>query len=207
MTTALPLTTPTTSPALRDHRPSDALRAMALVAGGVLFAVGNALHPLTHDDAATQAATWELAHVLFGIGALLIAASLGVLLRRFRGSRLGVVGLGVLWLGMVLIPAGAVVEAWVRPLFDHSAFHAIEEAMLPFTMVAGFSNLIGPALVAVAAVRHRLLPLWAALAIPGITAGALLVPAMPAEGWSIIPGTVLFGLGMAAAGWVSRPSA
>ncbi|MGY1722769.1 hypothetical protein [Blastococcus sp. SYSU DS0533] len=207
MTTAPPLTVPTSSAALRDHRPSDARQATAMAAGGVLFAVGNALHPLTHDDGATQAATWELAHVLFGLGALLIAASLGVLLRRFAGSRLGVVGLGVLWLGMVLIPAGAVMEAWVRPLFDHHGFSAIEEATLPFTMLAGFSSMIGPALVAVAAIRHRLLPLWAALAIPGITVGALLVPVMPAEGWSIIPGTVLFGLGMAAAGWLSRTPA
>ncbi|MGY1827043.1 hypothetical protein [Blastococcus sp. SYSU DS0541] len=206
MTTAPSLPAPTSTPVLRDHRPGDALQAMSLVVGGALFAVGNALHPMTHDDAATEAPTWVLAHVLFGFGALLIAASLGVLVRRFAGSRLAVIGLGVLWLGQVLIPAGAVLEAWVRPLFDHHAFHVIEEATLPFTMVAGFANMIGPALLAIAAIRHRLLPLWVALAIPGITVGALLVPAMPAEGWSIIPGTILFGLGMAAAGWLSRAS-
>ena len=32
----------------------------------------------------------------------------------------------------------------------------------------------------------------------------LLVGVLPVEGYGIIPGTIVFGLGMAAAGWVSR---
>jgi hypothetical protein len=34
--------------------------------------------------------------------------------------------------------------------------------------------------------------------------GALLYPVLPKEGYGIIPGTVLFGIGIAAAGWLSR---
>ena len=37
-----------------------------------------------------------------------------------------------------------------------------------------------------------------------ITVGALLYPVLPKEGYGIIPGTVLFGIGIAVAGWLSR---
>jgi hypothetical protein len=97
-----------------------------------------------------------------------------------------------------------VLEAWARPLMDHSGFAAVEDASMAYTMIAGTSNLIGPALITIAAIRHRLLPLWAALPISGITVGALLYPVLPKEGYGIIPGTVLFGVGIAAAAWVSR---
>jgi len=175
-----------------------------MVAGGTLFAVGNLLHPLEHNDTAHTSPTWVAAHVVFAVGAVLLAASMTVLTRRFAGSRTGLVGLGVTWLGMVLIPAGAPMEAFVRPVTDHSGFADIEQATLAFTMLAGFSNLIGPALLTIAAVRNRLLPLWVSLSFSGITVGALLYPALPKEGYGIIPGTVLFGLAMAAAGWLSR---
>ena len=205
MTTTLSAGPARPAPApVRDLRPGYRLRALTMVAGGALFAVGNLLHPLTHDDSAHESPTWVAAHVVFAIGAILIAASMTVLTRRFAASRTGLVGLGITWLGMVLIPGGALMEAYVRPLFDHHGFLAIEEATLAFTMLAGTSNLVGPALIAVAALRNRLLPLWVALAIPGITVGALLYPVLPKEGYGIIPGTVLFGIGIAVAGWLSR---
>lgn len=191
----------------RDFRPTRNTRALTLVAGGALFAVGNLLHPLSHDDTAHSSPTWVAAHVVFGIGAVLIAASMGVLTRRFAGSPTGLIGLGITWLGMVLIPGGAVMEAFVRPLMDHHGFAEIEQATLATTMVAGTANLIGPALITVAAVRHRLLPLWVGLSFSGITLGALLYPVLPQEGYGIIPGTVLFGIAMATAGWLSRPPA
>lgn len=209
--TAAPPSTRTTpsdlSPApVRDHRAGPRLQALAVVAGGVLFAVGNLLHPLRHDEAAPQAATWVAAHVVFGIGAVLIAAGLGSVARRLAPSRIGSIGVGVTWLGMVLIPAGAVTEAWVRPLLGHHGFAAFEEAALGFTGLAGFSTLTGPVLMAAGALAHRLLPPVVAVALLGITVGGLLAPALPAEGYGIIPGTVLYGLGMAAAGWLSRPA-
>ncbi len=202
-TTRSPLPALPCSP-VPDHRPGLHTRALVLTAGGVVFALGNALHPLDHSDSAAHAGTWVAAHVLFGLGAILIAAGMTVLTRRFAVSRTGLAGLGITWLGMVLIPGGTVLEAFVRPLMDHHAFAEVEQATLAFTMVAGFANLIGPALMTVAAVRHRLFPRAVSLAFAGITLGALLVPAMPKEGYGIIPGTVLFGLGIAAAGWLSR---
>ena len=87
MTTTLDRTTPPLP--MADHRAGPSLRAMSVVAGGVLFAVGNAMHPLRHDEAAMQAPTWLAAHLTFGAGALLMAAGIGVLFRRLRrpGSR------------------------------------------------------------------------------------------------------------------------
>ncbi|TFV44383.1 hypothetical protein [Blastococcus sp. TF02A-35] len=171
--TALQSPAPTTDRPIpaRDHRPSANVRGLTVVAGGALFAVGNLLHPLEHNDTAHESPTWVAAHVVFAIGALLIAAGMTVLTRRFRSSPTGLVGLGITWLGMVLIPGGALMEAYVRPLFDHHGFGEIEQATILFTMVAGTSNLLGPALIAIGAIRNRLLPLWAALAIPGITVG------------------------------------
>ncbi|SEL61533.1 hypothetical protein SAMN04515665_115105 [Blastococcus sp. DSM 46786] len=204
MTTAPPLPAPTSSPELRDHRPGDALKAMSLVAGGVLFAVGNALHPLTHDETAPEASTWVLSHLTFAVGALFIAAGLGVLARRFRGSRTALAGLGVTWVGMVLMPVSSVAEAYVRPLLGHEGYHAFEEATVGFGIVTAIAALLGPVLVAAVALRRRLLPPVVSTALACMTVGALLVPVLPAEGYGFIPGSVLFGLGMAAAGWLSR---
>jgi hypothetical protein len=55
--TAVPTSTPTPAATVRDHRPSLSLQGLAVTAGGVLFAVGNALHPLEHREEAHLAAT------------------------------------------------------------------------------------------------------------------------------------------------------
>ncbi len=186
-----------------DHRAGTAVRAMALVAGGVVFAVGNAMHPLRHDAAALEAPTWLASHLVFGVGSLLMAAGLGALTRRMAPSRTATVGLGVLWLGLVLMPIGSITEGYVSPAMGE-AYSDLETSLLWFSSLAGTSTLLGPLLVAIGALRHRLLPVPVALALPGITLGGLAVGVLPAEGYGIIPGTVVFGLGMAAAGWVSR---
>jgi hypothetical protein len=211
MTATLDRTSPSSSALPRpdrpdhrpDHRAGAPLRALSLVAGGVLFAVGNALHPLRHDDAALEAPTWLAAHLLFGVGSVLMAAGLGVLARRLAPSRTATVGLGVLWLGLVLMPIGSITEGYVSPAMG-PAYADLETSLLWFSTLAGSSTLLGPLLVAVGALRHRLLPVPVALALPGITLGGLAVGVLPAEGYGIIPGAVVFGLGMAAAGWVSR---
>jgi hypothetical protein len=198
-----PLTATAPPPARADHRAGPQLRALALVAGGVVFAVGNAMHPLRHDDAALEAPTWLAAHLVFGVGSVLMAAGLGVLTRRMAPSRVATVGLGVLWLGLVLMPIGGITEGYVAPAMGH-AYHDLETSLLWFSSLAGTSTLLGPLLVAIGAVQHRLLPLPVALALPGITVGGLAVGVLPAEGYGIIPGTIVFGLGMAGAGWVCR---
>lgn len=213
MTTALPAlsTGSTRSTAAertprKDHRPGARARALCLVVGGVVFAVGNALHPLRHDAAAHEASTWLAAHLVFAVGSVLMAAGLGVLAARLAPSRVATVGAGFLWLGLVLMPIGGVTEGYVAPAMGE-AYADLETSLLWFSTLAGTSTLLGPLLVAVGALKHRLLPVPVALALPGITFGGLAVGVLPAEGYGIIPGTVLFGLGMAAAGWTVRREA
>ncbi len=204
MTATLHRTAPSElAPSRPDHRAGTPVRAVALVAGGVVFAVGNAMHPLRHDAAALEAPTWLASHLVFGVGSLLMAAGLGALARRTAPSRTATVGLGVLWLGLVLMPIGSITEGYVSPAMGE-AYAELETSLLWFSSLAGTSTLLGPLLVAIGALRHRLLPVPVALALPGITLGGLAVGVLPAEGYGIIPGTVVFGLGMAAAGWVSR---
>jgi hypothetical protein len=202
MTTTL--TRPASSSPVADHRPGPSVRAASVVAGGVLFAVGNAMHPLEHNDAALQAPTWLAAHLTFGAGALLMAAGIGVLARRLAPSRTAVIGLGVLWVGLVLMPIGSITEGYVARAMEHSAWHEFEASIGWFSALAGTATLLGPLLIAIGALRNRLLPVPVALALAGITVGGLLAGALPVEGYGIIPGTIVFGLGMAAAGWVSR---
>jgi hypothetical protein len=200
--TALPAAvSPTT--AVPDHRPGLPLRGLAVTAGGVLFAVGNALHPMEHDEAAHSAATWVAAHVVFSAGALLIAAGVGALAARLRRSRVATTGLAVLWTGLVLMPIGGYTEAYVAPAMHHG-FAAVEEATLWFSALAGTATLLGPLLIAVGALRNRLLPVPVAVSLLALPVGGVLAGALPVEGWGIIPGTVVFGLGIAAAGWSSR---
>ena len=203
MTAMLDRTTaplPSTGP---DHRPPQSLRAWVLVAGGVLFAVGNAMHPLRHDLAAYEAPTWLAAHLVFGIGSVLMAAGSGVLAARLAPSRVASTGACVLWLGLVLMPIGGITEGYVAPAMGE-AYHDLETSLLWFSGLAGTATLLGPLLIAIGALRHRLLPAPVALALPGITVGGLAVGVLPAEGYGIIPGTIAFGLGMAAVGWLSR---
>ena len=204
MTATLPRTT---APSTAADRVRPSLPALSLVAGGVLFAVGNALHPMEHDDAALTAPTWLAAHLTFGAGALLMAAGIGVLFRRLAPSRLATIGLGVLWVGLVLMPIGSITEGYVARAMDHHAFEAFEASIGWFSVLAGTTTILGPVLIAIGALRARLLPVPVALMLPAITVGALLVGVLPVEGYGIIPGTVVFGLGMAAAGWGSRRAA
>ena len=204
-TTAVPTST-TPAAAVPDHRPSPSLRGLAVAAGGVLFAAGNALHPLEHNEEAHQAATWVAAHVTFGAGAVLIAAGAGALAARLARSRVATIGLSVLWVGLVLIPVGGYTEAYVAPAMHHG-FAAVEQATLWFSALAGTATLLGPLLIAVGALRSRLLPAPVAVSLLALPIGGVLGGALPVEGWGIIPGTVVFGLGIAAAGWLSRTPA
>ncbi|GAA0273178.1 hypothetical protein [Cryptosporangium japonicum] len=183
--------------------PTTDLRALAVTAGGVLFAIGNAMHPWEHDEAALTYPTWAGAHVVFAAGAVLVAAGLGALRQRLARSKAAVVGLGFLWVALVLMPVSSYAEAYVAPAVGRDGFTAIEESTVLFGLVSGLPLLIGPLLIVFGALRHKLLPLWITLSFLGTTLGLVLAPAVPKEGYAIIPGTVIFGLGIAAAGWLS----
>lgn len=172
-------------------------RAVLLAAGGILFAVGNALHPLEHNEAAESKPTWRAAHLVFALGAVLIAAGLPVLRERVAASRVGAVGYGLLWVGMVLIPANAWLEAFVAPNVDHHAMESVEDDMALVGGLYAAAFMGGVLLLGVGAWLTRALARPAAAAL---VLGTVLMAAAPGpgkEGYYIIPGTILLGFGLA----------
>ncbi|MEV0467552.1 hypothetical protein AB0I30_35460 [Nocardia tengchongensis] len=188
-----------------DLRP----RACALITGGVLFAVGNALHPLEHSEAAEQSATWAAAHLTFGAGAILLAAGLPVLTTAWRSengwtAKLAAVARALLFVGLtVAIPVGAYHEIYVAPRLSHHEQSAIEAAALPVNGPLAAAFLLGFLLLAACALAapRPLLGRPAAVALivaVVVMAGAEGLPGP--EGWWIIPGTMVVGLVLAVAG-------
>jgi hypothetical protein len=191
-----------------DHRPGQRAGALALVAGGLLFALGNALHPLDHSDAATRAPTWAAAHLTFALGALLLAGGVAALGRRLAASRVGVLGMLLAAAGMVVVVGSAYVEVYVAPAIGHAALDAIDRGAALWGVVALLTYVVGPVLVAAAGLRHRRLPAAACVAVllaqvVSVAGQALPVP----EGVTIIPATVVLGLAFAALGWSVRGDA
>ncbi|MEU0543033.1 hypothetical protein ABZ319_24485 [Nocardia sp. NPDC005978] len=185
-------------------------RAYALIGGGVLFAIGNALHPLRHSEESEQAATWVAAHVSFSAGAVLMAASLPLVTAAWHSlgrpgiARLAAVTRALLYAGLaVAIPIGGYHEAFVAPRLSHHEQHAIETAAMPVNgplaacFLVGFLLLAGCAFAAPNTLLAR--PAAAVLVVSVLVMGA--AEGLPgAEGLWIIPGTIAVGLVVAFAG-------
>jgi hypothetical protein len=177
----------------------------ALVAGGALFALGNALHPLQHGDAAEQAHTWALAHALFAAGAVLVCAGVPALQEPLRRTALGRAGVSLTWLAMFLVPVGAWYEIFAAPQLSDSLAGEVDAAAAPFTAVQTLLFVLGPVLLGGAGLRARA---WGAPASVGLLCGPallLLVPALPGpDGIWVIAATVVLGVGLAGAGLTLR---
>jgi hypothetical protein len=168
-------------------------------AGGVLFAAGNLLHPLEHTDQAEASPTWEAAHLLFGLGAVLLCAALPRLAGPLGTGKLARVSTAMVWAAMLLVPVGAYFEVYVAPTLSEAAVKDIESSAIAFWSVSSLLFILGSVLFGVAAFRVRAwtLPVRAAL-----VAGPLLLMAAPGlpgvDGIWIIAGTTILGLGLAA---------
>ncbi|MFE5289114.1 hypothetical protein ACFRAQ_29455 [Nocardia sp. NPDC056611] len=186
------------------------LRAGALIAGGVLFAVGNALHPLEHSEAAEQSATWAAAHLTFSAGAILMAVGLPVVFAAWRDrndwpTKISAVARVLLFVGLtVAIPVGAYHEIYVAPRLSHHEQSAIEEAALPVNGPLAAAFLLGFILLAVCALAapRPLLGRGSAVALILAVVAMAGAEGLPgAEGWWIIPGTIAVGLVLALGGF------
>src|SRR5262245_28152402 len=90
--------------------------AWSLMAGGLLFALGNLLHPLEHNEAAYQAPTWEMAHVLIFLSLPLLALGLpglAVELQRQRMGTLALVAIILSVVGLFALGPGLLAEAYL----------------------------------------------------------------------------------------------
>lgn len=187
-----------------NHTSTPVLLARLGALGGALFALGNLLHPLEHGDAAERSATWEVAHLLFGIGAVLICAGIPAIAGVLSSVRLARTGAAFTWLAMLLIPVGSYFELYVAPELSEAAVERIESDAAAFAVVQVLPYLLGPVLLGIAAFRSGTWPLAARVALVGAPVVTLLAPALPGEdGIWIIAGTAVLGLALAVAGLVS----
>ena len=198
-----------------DARPS-ALRRdwqrVALLAGGVLFAVGNLLHPLQHNDDAYNASTWEAAHLTIFLSLPLLVLGLPYLHRQLSariGSRLSGVSVTASMVGLIGIAPGTVIEAFVAPMVGHDAMRELESGgMAAFNALLGGFYLGGTIALGWAVRRARLRPRWSGYAL--IASAAVLVGVMSSTsavaGAIIIAATMIYGLSLAALAAKRQPA-
>ena len=184
--------------------------AWSLVAGGLLFALGNLLHPLEHNLAAFRAPTRVLAHVLifFSVPFLILGfPALYAALERRASGRLGVAAIVLAVFGLVCMSPGLLVEAFVAPVVGLIVVQQLEaggfgmiSGLLPFLWVVSLFPL------AVACYRARLGPRWASIVL--VLVSLVLLAAVadrgPAGGAAIIAATAAYGLVIAVLGWHTR---
>src|SRR4051794_28981071 len=100
-----------------------------LIVGGVVFAVGNALHPLEHTDASYDAPTWEAAHLLILASIPMLVLGLPAVHRLLLGrvyDRLALWPVLAVMVGLIGIAPGTVIETFVAPLIGNAAMNDLE---------------------------------------------------------------------------------
>jgi hypothetical protein len=182
----------------------------AMVAGGLLFAAGNALHPLEHSDAAYRSATWEAAHLVILAALPLLVLGLPALQARLRARLAGPtatwpVALSIV--GLIGLAPGMLLEAFVAPSVGHEAMEVLEEGTMGMVNGLFAVAFLGGGLgLAWAARRARLSPAWASPML--VAACVAMLGAMGftgrAAGAVIIAATVAYGLALAALGRAPR---
>lgn len=184
--------------------PRRSWQSISLVAGGLLFAIGNVLHPLQHSDDAYEAATWQAAHLTIFFSLPLLVLGMPALYRSLGarvGRRLASYSVLASVIGLIGIGPGTIIEAFVAPAIGHEAMEHLESGgMGVVNALFGFAFLSGTIALGWAAHRARLRPRWAG---PTIVGGAVALLAVmdatsAAAGVVIITATALYGLALAA---------
>jgi hypothetical protein len=182
----------------------------ALGGGGLLFSLGNLLHPLQHVDAAYRAPTWAIAHlaIFFSLPLLLVGLpSLGHALQARGASHLGRAAVWLAIVGLIGMAPGLLAEAYIAPEVGQAAMEHLDAT--GFGVVGGLLSMAWVAsslVLAVACQRGRFGPSWAR-GILAVVAGALLFGAVPGPvgGMIIILATAAYGVSVAALGWQLSP--
>jgi hypothetical protein len=176
------------------------LRSGLVVAGGLLFAAGNLMHPPEHSDSAETHALWAAAHLGFAAGAILIAAGMPAVTARLRTSRVGLAGVALTWLSMLLILPGAWFEVFAAPVLPTEVSAAIEASAIAIGATLGIALPLGLVLLGIGVLRAR--AAHPAPAVGLVVAGVLLlaVPALADPGLLIIVATALTGVSVAGVG-------
>jgi hypothetical protein len=184
-----------------------AVGAWALVAGGLVFALGNILHPLEHNDDAYQAVTWEAAHLLIFLSLPLLALGLpglAVELQRRGMGALALAGLVLSVIGMFAIAPGLLAEAYLAPMLGSQTMERIEGS--GFGAVSGLLSLawvLALIPLAIAGYCARFGPRWVHALLILVSVALLVVGGMtgPVAGGAIIAATAAYGGAVAMLGW------
>jgi hypothetical protein len=181
-------------------------QGISLIVGGCLFAVGNALHPLQHPQAAYSAATWEAAHITILFSLPFLIVGLPAIHRRLAGrvpNRLAVVPVAAAMAGLVGIGPGCVVEAFVAPLIGFQAMQDLSSGGMGVIDAAFGVFYIGGTLALGWAVRRAGIGPRGTGTLLMVLAGVLVVSmgmTGPVGGVIIIVATVLYGGSLAVLG-------
>src|SRR5512139_1074847 len=185
------------------------LPGVLVASGGVLFAVGNVLHPLEHSDAAHAAPTWAAAHLTFALGGVLVAAGLPLLVAvggQIRRSRLAMIGAVLVAIGFAGLTPGAWFEAFVAPLPGGVAETVESGGGGTVNAVMGFTWILATVVFGIAMAWRgaRKSVRWAGAGLLVAAAVLIVGPGIPVvEGLWIIPATVLAGVALAVPGLTS----
>jgi hypothetical protein len=197
-----------TRPAAQNGRVD--IAGWGLIGGGLLFALGNLLHPLEHSDAAYQASTWEIAHLLVFLSLPLLVLGLPALhqmLQRRGVGRIAGPATILAVIGLVGMAPGLVAEAYLAPRLGFEAMQELERT--GFGIVAGTLPLawvLSSIPLALACRRAHVGPSWAPAALVIVSLMLLASPALPgaAGGAVIIGSTAVYGGVVAVLGWQVR---
>jgi hypothetical protein len=178
----------------------------ALGAGGLLFSLGNLLHPLQHIDAAHHAPTWTVAHLAIFFSLPLLLIGLPSLEGALRAHGAGAISRAAVWLavvGVIGMAPGLLAEAYLAPELGQAAMQHLDAT--GFGVVGGLLSMawVASSLVQAAACqRARFGPAWARVVL-AVVAMALLFGAVPGPlgGVVIILATAAYGASVAALAW------
>ena len=177
---------------------------VSLMAGGVLFAIGNLLHPLQHSDAAYESATWEAAHLTIFFSIPLLVLGMPVLHRLLSariGRRLSAFSVAASVVGLIGIAPGTIIETFVAPMVGHEAMKQLESGgMGAVNALLGGFYLGGTIALGWAVHKAKLRPRWAgpSLALSAVVLVAVMSSTSAAAGVVIIAATVVYGMALSA---------
>lgn len=207
--TDVPTTSTSVSPdqvarAPRDRRPSLRLQATTLAAGGVVYGLSHVLN-LFGSTPTLDAPNEIAAKYLFAAGALLISAGLGAVTAQFARSTLGVISVGFIRVGMLFILLSSYSILYIFPIYGWEGLGAIDERAVVLGAIAPLAVLGGPLLLGIAGLRHRVVPVPAAIALfASVAAFAVAIAVPEIEPPIAIGTTIVFGAAYAVIGLTAR---
>ena len=177
---------------------------VSLFVGGIMFAVGNMLHPLEHEDAAYESATWEAAHLTIFFSLPLLVLGLPYLRRRLAAhtdSRLAAFAVAASMAGLIGIGPGTIIETFVAPMIGHHAMTELESGgMGAVNAILGVAYLGGTIALGWVVRQCKLRPRGAGTSL--IASAVVLLGMMtatgPAAGVVIIASTMIYGIALSA---------